>query len=222
MTRRRGLLACILLSALTACASNEQQRAIYIIEDSGDFAYEKGDYVTAVNEYREVVERRPGKLSARVNLAKAYLASGDADLAVEHFGAAYTIDPSNDEVVELFANAMLEKGDTEELTRFLRQEANSQNSVSSWMRLGKYLGLAGDDDEAERSLLEAARLDAGTSVQPQLELARFYQGVGDVAKATRRYRMALYVDPSNPFARGELRALGHIPGPTFALEPDER
>ena len=222
MTRRHGLLACLLLSALAACASSEQTRAIYIIEESGDFAYEKGDYATAVREYREVVERRPGKLSARVNLGRAYLAMGESDLAVEHFAAANTIDPNDEGVIELFAHAMLEKGDTEELTRFLRLEANSQNSVSSWMRLGKYLGLAGDDDEAERALLEAARLDAGMTVGPQLELARFYQGVGDSAKTTRRYRMALYVEPGNAVASGELRALGHVPGPTFALEPDER
>ncbi|MEQ9616969.1 MAG: tetratricopeptide repeat protein [Phycisphaerales bacterium] len=222
MHRLIRLSALTLLAFVAACATTDEPRAIYIIEEAGDRAYEQGQYSLAASEFSEVVERRPGKLSARVALGKALLKTNQAELAREHLNAAYTIDSNNEEVIELLALSMLETGDTARLTGFLRDRADDRNDAESWMRLGRYLAAAGDDDEAERALLEAARLDNGFSVGPQLELAQFYQSIGNSAEATRRYRMALYVEPQNEMARAALRAMGHVPGPTFALEPDER
>ena len=42
-----------------------------MIEASGDHAMYIGDYPTAVSEYSEVVQRRPGRWHARVELGKA-------------------------------------------------------------------------------------------------------------------------------------------------------
>jgi len=222
MTRLVRLLTVSCLAMLASCASSEGPRAIYIIEDSGDLAFTQGRYSLAATEYSEVVERRPGKFSARVALGKALLRAGDAELAREHLNAASSIKPNDEGVIELLAESMLETGDTERLTTFLRDRANNRNDPQSWMRLGRYLASAGDDDEAERALHEAARLDNGFSVGPQIELARFYDSIGDTAGATRRYRMALYIDPQSTSAIDALRSMGHVPGPTFALEPDER
>jgi len=222
MNRCFQLLTVSCLALVAACASSENPRAIYIIEDAGDRAYAQGRYTLAASEYSEVVERRPGKLAARIALGKALLRSGNAELAREHLNAALSIKPDNEQVVELLAESMLRTGDTARLTSFLRERANDSNDPQSWMRLGRYLAHAGDDDEAERALLEAARLDNGFSVAPQLELAHFYDAIGDSANSTRRFRMALYIDPQNAIANEALRMLGHVPGPTFALEPDER
>ena len=223
MKRPMILASCLVLASVLGCAgSGERQRAIYILEESGDFAYASGDYDLAVTEYSEVVERRPGKRSARVELGRALIAAGQPDLAVEHLDAAYTIKPDDQEVIELLAQAMLESGNTERLTAFLRERTSDRDTTESWLRLGRYLRLAGDADEAERALLEAASLDGGQSLAPQLELARFYNSIGDSEKALRRYRMVLYVDPRNEIASDYLRSVGEVPGPTFALEPDER
>lgn len=223
MTLARTLCMAACLASFAGCQSGEERtRAIYIIEESGDFAYERGDYGLAVREYEEVVERRPGKLSARIDLGKALLAAGEPEAALEHLSAARNIDPDNDRVIKLLAQAMLGAGETASMTALLRAEANDDNDPESWMRLGRFLNMAGDADEAERALLEAARLDAGMSVGPQLALARFYESIGDTEEAVRRYRMVLYVEPRNERAKAYLRSQGHIPGPTFALEPTER
>jgi len=217
-----AILLAVSAAFLGSCATTDEPRAIYVIEDSGDLAYGKGDYHDAVAEYAEVVDRRPGKLSARIELGKALLKTGDAELAREHLNAAYAINPKNDLVIELLATSMLETGDTRSLTAFLNEQANDNNDPNSWMRLGRFLSAASDDDEAKNALLEAARLDHGTSVRPQLELARFYRAVGDDENAVRRYRMAMFIEPQNGEADDALREMGYIPGPTFALEPDER
>ena len=69
--------------------------------------------------------------------------------------------------------------------------------------------------------MTAARLDGGQTVEPQIALADFYLAAGDEEKAIRRLRMALGIDAENEIAIDKLRSLGEIPGPSFALTPEE-
>ena len=218
----RMLITLLLLATVSGCQSQERTRAIYILEESGQNAHERGNYQLAAEEFEEVVERRPGKLSARIQLGRTLLAAGRPDEAMEHLTAAQAIDPNNDEVVELLARAMLGSVDTEQLATFLRDRAEERNTPEHWMRLGRYLNLAGDVDESESAFLEAAMLDGGRHLGPQLALARFYQALGDTENATRRYRMVLYLDREHEEARSYLRSQGRVPGPGLTLEPAER
>ncbi len=204
--------------ALGAC----QQRALHMVEASGERAMERGDYVTAANEYAEVVDQRPGRWQARVELAKALLEMDRPAEAREQLEVAYTVEPEHEEVLNLLAEAMLASGDVDAMTTELRQRARVRNTVGDWMRLGIFLQRAGDFDNAEQALLTAARLDEGESVGPQMALASLYREAGDDEAALRRLRMALYLDPSNERVQQSIRSYGEIPGPTYALVPDER
>lgn len=221
MAIRRTLGALVLASlALSAPACN--QRALHMVEASGERAYERGDYELAATEFGEVVDRRPGRWNARVELARALMALDKPAEAREHLEVAYTIQPENEEVLTLLADAMLASGDVGAMTRELRQRASTRNTVGDWMRLGIFLQRAGDFDEAERALLTAARLDAGRTIQPQMALASLYREAGDDAEALRRLRMALYLDPANEKVSEAIRSYGEIPGPTFAIVPIEQ
>lgn len=218
ITRRMASLLLAAPLALTAC----QQRALHMVEASGERAMDRGDYVTAANEYSEVVERRPGRWRARVELAKALMEMDRPAEARENLEVAYTVEPENEEILNLLAEAMLASGDVDAMTTELRQHARTQNTVGDWMRLGIFLQRAGDLDGAEQALTTAARIDHGRSVEPQMALAGLYREAGDDEEALRRLRMALYLDPENEGVQRAIRSYGEIPGPTYVVVPDER
>ncbi len=87
ITRR---LAAVLLAAPIVLASC-QQRALHMVEASGERAMDRGDYVKAANEYSEVIDRRPGSWRARVELAKALMAMDRPAEARENLEVAYTV-----------------------------------------------------------------------------------------------------------------------------------
>lgn len=221
MTRYASLILALSLSALTlgACA---QQRAVHRIEISGDRAADRGDYELSADEYREVIDRRPNRWDVRRKLAQSLLDLDRPAEAREQLEVAYTIRPTNPEVLDLLATAMLESGDVESMTRELRFAAEESGRAADWYRLGVFLSRAGDDDSAESALKTAARLDGGEDAVFQTALARFYESVGDDAQALERYRMALYLAPDDENIQNAVRAMGRIPGPTFGLVPKER
>ena len=129
--------------------------------------------------------------------------------------------PNDTEVVDKFAESMFKAGSFDRLISFLQLRAEDTRQVDDYLRLGWYAVETGDADLAQRALLTAARLDGGRSVQPHLALADFYLAAGDRGKAMRRLRMALGVDPEHEIVKSKIRAMGEIPGPSFALTPDE-
>ena len=216
--RRTASLLLVATLALAACSG---PRAIHMVESSGEHAYQFGDYEKAAHEYAEVVERRPGNWQARVNLAKALLKLNHPSAARENLEVAFAVKPENEEILNLLAEAMLASGDVGAMTVELRGRAQTSNTVGDWMRLGIFLQRAGDFDGAEQALLTAARLDGGVSVEPQMALASLYREAGDEKAALNRLRMALYLDPTNQKVQDAIRSYGQIPGPTYALVPDE-
>jgi tetratricopeptide (TPR) repeat protein len=219
--RRLPMTALLLVTGLMA-TTGCQQRAVHMIEASGDRAMARDNYALAADEYRLVIDRRPGRWDARVKLAEALLEMGEPERAREQLEVAYTLRPTDAEILDLLATAMLASGDVEAMARELRFAAEESGRAADWYRLGVFLARAGDDDAAERALLTAARLDGGERVAFQRGLAEFYRAVGNDDRALERYRMALYLDPESEEIQQEIRAMGHVPGPTFALLPRER
>ncbi|MEO1130817.1 MAG: tetratricopeptide repeat protein [Planctomycetota bacterium] len=213
----------IVLLALTGvlvCACSNQ-RALHMVEDSGERAMRRGDYRLAESEYREIVDRRPGRWDARIELGRALLELDQPAEAREELEVAYTINPNDAELLELLAEAMLGSGDVDAMARELRHRAVESNTVPDWLRLGIFLQRAGDLDGAEQALLTAAQLDRGRRVQPQTSLAALYRAAGDDAKALLRLRMALYINPDDARVQELIRSYGEVPGPTYAVEPTE-
>lgn len=217
-TRARLLLASVALLFAAGCAS---QRSLQYVRNSGDHAYQLGQYQVALKEYTEVVDRDPSDWRYRVALGKTLLVLNRPVPAREQLAVAFNMKPSDTETMELLAQAMAESGDKDGMFKLLRSRAQEKKTVDDYLRLGAFAAQAGDIDEAERALLTAARLDGGKSVDVQMALAGFYAKVGADDKALRRLRMALYLDPSNKKIQDRIRAMGQIPGPSYALQPDD-
>lgn len=217
----RTLMTVVLFVLTLAPVGCTNQRALVVVRRDADRAFEREQFDVARADYQEVVERVPNDWEYRVRLADTLMILDEPKLAQEQYAVVHGIRPHDEEIVEKFAEAMSEAGDEDRLISFLQRRAEDTRAVSDYLRLGWYAIETGDADLAHRALLTAARLDGGQTVEPQLALADFYLAAGDRDAAMRRLRMALGVDPTNETVIRKIRAMGEIPGPSFALTPDE-
>jgi len=220
-TRVLSVSLVVVSLSLIGCQTGGQ-RAVHMVQYSGDHAYKQGDYEKAAAEYREVIERQPDNWRTRIDLAKAYLDGGRADAAREQMEVVYTIKPNEHGVLDLLAETMIESADVEAMAGELRRQAEERQTVGDWLRFGAFMHKANDDDEAEQAFLTAARIDKGMNLGPQMALANLYRDLGDQAAALDRYRMALYIKPSDKKIQEQIRNFGEVPGPSYALVPAER
>jgi len=119
--------------------------------------------------------------------------------------------------VDSLAEAIYLVGDEDHLFPFLRERANSTQSVQAYLRLAKYSVEMGDPDSARRALQMALTINEGREIRPYVEAAAFAERIGDVEQAVAHLRAAYEIDPKNEQVKSRLRDLGEIPGPTMGL-----
>lgn len=205
--------------AMVGCHIERSSHGMYT---DGQRAEQRNDLATAEADYVAAIEKRPGNIEARLALGKLYLETGRPKLARAQFEVYRTVRPTNTEVIDLLAQAMLESGDTGALATFVTERARDTGEVVDWVRAGDWLAQAGDADGALLAYRTAARLDGGQSVSIQKRIAAFHQSLGDDAAALKRYSMALYLAPDDLEVQAAIRALGQVPGPTLPpLRPTE-
>lgn len=197
-------------------------RPVVAIMESGENAMRAKDYELAKSEFADAVNRDPGYPRARYMLGNAYLALNEPAKAREQMEVALAADVDNEDYYSGLCKALYEDKKLDELFRLLRQRASEHGSVSDYMLLAYYSRRSGDADEAHNAYLTAARLDQGRSLAPQLALADFYDSIGNKPEASRRLRMAYFIDSTNPEVNRRLVAFGHRLGPGLALRPLER
>jgi len=216
--RINGLMFCLVLAAfLTGCA----QRSLPAVRESGDRAFNKGDFASAAVDYKEYTERKPGEAAVQLQYAKTLLKLDEPVPAVEHASIAYDQHPTDEDYIETRAQALFEAKKTEELDRFLRGLCQGHGQPSDYIRLGRYSQKMGDADSAQTAFKTAARVDGGKSMAPQMALADFYRSINDKENEMQRLRMCYYLDPKDPKISQRIRDLGEIPGPSLALPPAE-
>jgi len=216
--RINGLIVLLAIAPLAGCS---MPRSLPAVRDSGERAFQRGDYARAEADFQEYTERKPGDAPVQLLYAKTLLATDQPVPAVEHATLAYDQHPADPEYIDVRAQALFEAKRTDELYRFLRGLCDAHGMPADYLRLGQYTAKLGDADGAEHAFLTAAKVDGGKTPAPQLALADFYHSINDKASEVRRLRMALFVDPRNQDIPNRLRALGEIPGPSLALQPEE-
>jgi tetratricopeptide (TPR) repeat protein len=198
-----------------------QQRPLPVVRQDGDHAFEYKNYDVALSNYQEYVDRRPHDAEGQYDLGKTLLVLNRADAAREHMSVAHDLAPQNDQYLDGLAAALVENHEAASASNLLRGQAESSGRVEDYLRWGKFMAKAGDPDEAARALKTAAKLDRGQHKEPQLALADFYASIGDKTSALKRLRMAMYIAPKDPAIYDKISALGEIPGPSLAIQPEE-
>lgn len=219
-TAALGLIgAFAVISGLSGCASGPSLQSM---RTQGDRALEQRDYATAADWYEQYVDRRPIEPEVRYRLGTAYLGLKRPVKAREEFLQGLEMDNEVDRYIEGIATALVETGQRDQLFNVLRRHATSTRQPKDYMLFGKFAAIVGDPDTAEVAFLEAAALDQGRNIEPQLALAEFYGSLGDAEEEIQRLRMVLFLDVTNEAANARLRELGEVPGPSIVLPPRER
>jgi hypothetical protein len=211
-------LIAVLSATLPGCGTN---RPLNIVRKDADNAYIRGNFASAEGDYQQYLSRRPEENAIRVKLAETQLAQGNTRDAINNLYIALDVEPTNDRIIDLYAEALYQGKERDALTAFVYRAANERQRVVDYIRVAKYMQLIGHPDEARQALLTAARLDDGKSFDVQMAVADFYKRVGDKRNHIRRLRMAYFLNPENEDLIKEIRAAGDIPGPTFAMAPEE-
>ncbi len=213
------LAACVPLVFLGGCEAGPSLQAMRM---QGDRALEQRNYAEAADWYEQYVDRRPIEPEIRYRLGTAYLGMKKPVKAREEFLQGLEIDNEVDRYIEGIATALVETGQRDQLFNVLRRHASNTRQPKDYILFGKFAAIVGDPDTAEVALLEAASLDQGRNVEPQMALANFYGSLGDAEQEIRRLRMVLFLDIANEAANARLRELGEVPGPSIVLPPAER
>jgi predicted Zn-dependent protease len=222
MRRIHGRHAALTLTTLLVLGAGcSAPRSLPAVKASGDRYFERKDFDSALTDYQEYVNRDPGDPSVRISLAKTLLVAHRPTEAVEHAQIAYDQRTTDEDAIETLAHSLLDAGRQDEMNRLLRGLAETRGHTGDYIRLGRYLHLSGDADGAELALKQAARLDSGRTIAPQMALADFYHDIHDKPNELKRLRMALFIEPHNETILKRLRELGEVPGPSLALQPEE-
>ncbi|MEO1584140.1 MAG: hypothetical protein AAFR96_06160 [Planctomycetota bacterium] len=229
MNVRRGTARKILLIAAAIAAMPpallsgcEAGPSVQAMRSQGDRALDDRDYAAAAEWYEMYVSRRPIDPEVRYRLGTAYLGLKKPIRAREEFLQGLEMDNDVDRYIEGIAAALVETGQRERLFGVLGEHARNTRQPTDYILFGKFAAIVGDPDTAEEAFLEAAKLDKGQTIPPQLALADFYGSLGDTDRELQRLRMALFLDTANEVVNTRIRNLGEVSGPTFALMPAER
>ncbi|MHC4082402.1 MAG: tetratricopeptide repeat protein [Planctomycetota bacterium] len=212
MSRLLGLL---ILAFLFGCS----QRPIESLRSRGDYLFERGDYAAAADKYSEIADRYPGDWEAHYRLGLCRLELGELSEARRELEVALTSKPGHPDVVDALAETMLLQGEEAELFAFVKDRAESEQTVRAWLRLARYAAQLGDVDSAQTAFETAIVLDDGRTVEPYLQAAKFAEDLGDMDQALRRLRQAYGINSRDTRVNKRLRELGEVPGPTIALPP---
>jgi tetratricopeptide (TPR) repeat protein len=211
MTRLLGVLT---LLVLAGC-----QRPIDSMRTHGDWLFDRGEYADAAAEYAQITDRYPGDWRAHYRLGLCRLELNELSAARRELEVAHTIKPRNADVVDALAETMLLQGQEDQLFRFVKEQAELEQTVRAWLRMARYAARIGDADSAQTAFETAIVLDKGMTVEPYLQASKFAEDLGDMDEALRRLRQAYGIDDEDPRVLQRLRELGEIPGPTIALPP---
>lgn len=212
----------VAMIASTLLLSGCKTRSLVAVRESGDWWYKQGDYASAKTEYLEYIERAPGNSHVHHMLGNAYVKLGETGMGREQLYIANTLRVEDDEIFADLCEALYQDKKYDDLNRLLRTRTIDRGRMQDWALLATYADKLNDRDEAQRGWLTAAQVDGGKSVVPQLGLAKLYAKVGDQARARRRLAMAYAIAPQNGEVIQMIREMGEIPGPTFAITPEEQ
>ncbi|MEV5413739.1 tetratricopeptide repeat protein [Thermopolyspora sp. NPDC052614] len=160
----------------------------------GRILMERGEYAGAIEELRTAVDRLPGDLALRVELARALWFSGQLNGASALFGSVLTVAPEHTEALSGRGQVLLELGDhaaaLDDLERLIRLRPEA--AVDPEVRAARALALAGVGRQAEALSEATAAVDAAPGSGPVLLRAgEVAASAGEAGDAIERLRLAL-------------------------------
>ena len=174
---------------------------------AGELALEKKDYAAAESAFAHVLELQPGRMDARLMVARLRVLRGDHHAAIEAYNAAIADGIPLEDIVEPLAKAFAGAGEKDKAEELYRKALSNQPDNVDWL-LARSRILIESMRHAEAipplRRLRELHLDHLDATE---WLAGAYAVVGNDAEAIRLYRALLVSSPelSHVYVRlGEL------------------
>ncbi len=224
MRTRLFLVAAMLTSMSFAGCSNLkkglQREPVGSVRARGNEAYSRGDLEAALRAFEEIAQRHPESAQARYDIGRTLMAMEDPIGASEEFMIAHRRQPWVGQFTDGLAESLFVADRKDVLFELLRREATQNQIARDYLRLGRFAARDGAMEEAIEAFETAAALDGPKVADAHVELADLYRNLGQQSMEVQELRHILYAEPGNPDAHARLRELNEVPGPSFAIEPD--
>lgn len=188
-------------------------------------AMERGDYATAEQKLLAVVENDPSDWEGHYLLGLAYLgqdrpieAQTELELALAANDRSTTNTPK---ILNALAEALHQQESYDQLYAFLDAQIDRYEGWEDYARKARFLAKANDMDGASLAYRQAAIFSRNADDDIYVEMAEFYEGLGDYDKAVQCLKWAYYVDEERADLPDRFRKLGVVPGPTLKERPPQ-
>lgn len=160
----------------------------------GDAMLVQGDYLKAIEEYRQALSRNRALIGAHLGIGEAMLSNGkNADStksAEEEFRAELAIDPENPDALFQLGQIAYEHNDIDGAAKLFNESLNSRPSFpEAHVALAKICSDRNHDAEAIAHLETAIALAPGDRTA-HYRLAQLYKKAGDSVKADQQFELA--------------------------------
>ncbi|MBX2852621.1 MAG: hypothetical protein KTR15_12855 [Phycisphaeraceae bacterium] len=188
-------------------------------------AMDAGDYHTAEQKLIGVVDNDPSDWEGHYLLGLAYLGQGrpveaqsqlELALAVKDRSATQT-----PKILDALARSLEQQQLYDQLYAFLDAQIERYEGWEDYARKARFLAKANDIDGAVLAYRQAAYFSRNETEAIYIELAEFYEGLGDYPKAVQALKWAYYINDENPSIPDRFRKLGVVPGPTLKEAPPQ-
>jgi Flp pilus assembly protein TadD len=218
--RITGLMLVSLL-LVTAAGCNTTREVV--LREQAERARTRGQMQSAQEKYEKLVEMNSTSAQYQYGLGATYLSTGELDKARIALEQARALAPNRrtltPNILDKLAETYYRQDDRRRLTDFLLQSAKERGTARAYLRQATYLRKLGDMDAARTAYRKAAIFAGERNPRPYLEMADFYQSIGDRKNAVKSLRYAHHIAPENRQVAQRLQAFGIEPGPQAAAEP---
>lgn len=211
-----GVLWVAIAASLCGCSPVSPING-WVMNESGQAYYERGQYALARGEFERALMDRPYSPDYAFNVAAAMDKQGDHMAAEKMYRHALTLDPGHQPAYHGMAAMMLEDGRTAEANDLINTWAATQPySPEAATELGWIKGEQGDLEGADRELRRALR-ENPRHTRAMTQLGRIHGKSGRRSDAAAEYARSLFMDPQQADAQAELASLNSDAYGTSAL-----
>lgn len=201
----------VLLGGLLAVCSmlnvGCQQMSGFVMNDSGQTYYKKGNYAMARKEFQRAALDNPGNAHYQYNLAQAMRKQGDMVAAEQTYRRAIEIDPRHQPSYHGLADMMVSQGRQQDAVALLETWAGSQpynaepNVEVAWLKTK-----LGDTESAEVALQQAIQANPRNGIAVA-QLGDLYERKGQYQSAAALYQRSLQMNPTQQEVRSRLATI---------------
>jgi len=188
-------------------------------------AIEAEDFAAAEQRLNTVLYNDPQDWEGRYLMGLTYLgqrrpveAQTQLELALAAKDRSETQTPK---ILDALARSLAQQESYSELYAFLDAQIERYEGWEDYARKARFLAEANDIDGAALAYRQAAYFSRNQTEDIYLELAEFYEGLGDYPKAVQALKWAYYINDEHPQIPNRFRQLGVVPGPTLKEAPPQ-